>query len=279
MRLKGKIAIITGGGTGIGAAIARRFVAEGAKVCIVGRRESLLEQVVQSLPSGTGVVCQGDVSESDHIDRIVETALSFGQSIDVLVNNAGIGSEGSITSANLDEWHKTLQVNLIGPFMLMRAAIPHMIKNGGGSIINISSLASLRAIPEGSAYCASKGGLNLLTQQAALDYGGDRIRCNVVCPGFVFSEMSEGHFGQIAKDMGTDLDTLMARVFRDIPSREPAHPEKVAGLCSFLASDESSYITGAVIPVDGGLAAMDPFPLCVNSAAQEMIEKESKSNE
>jgi meso-butanediol dehydrogenase/(S,S)-butanediol dehydrogenase/diacetyl reductase len=272
MMLKSKMAIITGGGTGIGAAIARRFVAEGARVCIAGRRESVLEQVVQSLPSGTAVMCQADVSVSEHVDRIVDTALSFGQKIDILVNNAGIGSEGSITNARLDEWRRTLEVNLVGPFMLMRAAIPHMIENGGGSIVNISSLASLRAIPQGSAYCASKGGLNLLTQQAALDFGGDKIRCNVVCPGFVFSEMSESHFGRIAKDMGTDLNTLMARVFRDIPSREPAQPVKIAGLCAFLASDESSYMTGAVIPVDGGLAAMDPFPLCLNNAAQEMSE-------
>ena len=184
MILKGKTAIITGGGTGIGAAIARRFVAEGAKICIVGRRESLLEQVVQSFPSGTAIMCQGDVSEPEHIDRIIETALSFGKNIDILINNAGMGSEGSITSAKLDEWRKTLEVNLIGPFMLMRAAIPHMIENGGGSIVNISSLASLRAIPQNSAYCASKGGLNMLTQQAALDFGGDKIRCNAVCPGF-----------------------------------------------------------------------------------------------
>ncbi|MBN1831086.1 MAG: SDR family oxidoreductase [Deltaproteobacteria bacterium] len=279
MMLKGKTAIITGGGTGIGAAITRRFAAEGAKVCVVGRREGLLEQVVQSLPSGTAVMRRGDVSEPGHIDPIIETALSFGKKIDILVNNAGIGSEGSITSAKLDEWHKTLEVNLIGPFMLMRAAIPHMIENGGGSIINISSLASLRAIPQGSAYCASKSGLNMLTQQAALDFGGDRIRCNVICPGFVFSEMTESRFGQIAKDMGADLDNLMARVFRDIPSREPAQPEKIAGLCAFLASDEASYITGAVIPVDGGLTSMDPFPLCVNNAIQEMMKEEIKSND
>jgi meso-butanediol dehydrogenase/(S,S)-butanediol dehydrogenase/diacetyl reductase len=279
MILKGRMAVITGGGTGIGAAIARRFVAEGAKVCVVGRRKNLLEQVVQSLPSGTAVVCQGDVSEPEHINHMIETALSFGQKIDILVNNAGIGSEGSITSAKLDEWHRTLKVNLIGPFMLMRATIPHMIENGGGSIVNISSLASLRVIPQGSAYCASKGGLNMLTQQAALDFGGDGIRCNVICPGFVFSEMTESHFGQIAKDMGTDLDALMARVFREIPSRKPAQPEKIAGLCTFLASDEASYITGVVIPVDGGLTAMDPFPLCLNNAAQEIINEETKSND
>jgi len=279
MILKRKTAIITGGGTGIGAAIARRFVAEGAKVCIVGRRDSVLEQVVKSLPSGTAVMCQGDVSEPKHIDRIIETALSFGQTINILVNNAGVAYDGSITSAKLDEWRKTLEINLIGPFMLMRSAIPHMIKDGGGSIVNVSSLASLRGVPQNSAYCASKAGLNMLTQQAALDFGGDKIRCNVICPGFVYSEMSESHFGQIAKDIGTDLDTLMARVFREIPSREPAQPEKIAGICTFLASDEASYITGAIIPVDGGLAAMDPFPLCVNNAAQEMIEEETKSND
>jgi len=124
MILKGKVAIITGGGTGIGAAIARRFVAEGAKVCIAGRRENVLEQVVASLPSGSAIMCQGDVSEPKDIDRIIETAISFGKGINILVNNAGIGTDGSITDANLDEWRKTLEVNLIGPFMLMRAAIP-----------------------------------------------------------------------------------------------------------------------------------------------------------
>ena len=270
MILKGKVAIITGGGTGIGAAIARRFVAEGAKVCIAGRRESVLKQVIQSLPSGTAIMCRGDVSEPKDIDRIIEKAFSFRNGINILVNNAGMGTDGSITDAKLDEWRKTLEINLIGPFMLMRAAIPHIIKNGGGSVVNISSLASLRAIPHKSVYCASKAGLNMLTQQAALDYGGDKIRCNVICPGFVYSEMSESHFGQIAKDMGTDLNTLMTMVFRGLPSREPAQPEKVAGLCAFLASDEASYITGAVIPVDGGLSAMDPFPLCVDHAVQEL---------
>jgi meso-butanediol dehydrogenase / (S,S)-butanediol dehydrogenase / diacetyl reductase len=270
MILKEKTAIITGGGTGIGAAIARRFVAEGAKVCLVGRRKDVLEQAVESLPPGTAVACIGDVADPAAIDRIVETALAFSPTINVLVNNAGRGTEGSITSANLDEWRNTLDVNLIGPFMLMRAVIPHMIAGGGGSIVNVSSLASLRSVPKTSAYCASKAGLNALTQQAALDFGGDGIRCNVICPGFVFSEMVESRFGQIAKDLGTDMATLMAKVFRDIPSHKPAEPDRVAGICAFLASDDSSYITGAVIPVDGGLATMDPFPLCVKNASMEM---------
>jgi len=270
MMLKGKVAVITGGGTGIGAAIARRFVAEGAKVCITGRRESVLEQVVQSLPAGTAVKCQGDISDPAVINRIVEAALSFDEGIGVLVNNAVMEKGGSVITAKLEEWRKTVEVNLIGPFMLMRSVIPHMIKNGGGSIVNISSLASLRSVPHGSAYCASKAGLNMLTQQAALDFGGDNIRCNVICPGFVFSEMVENRFGRVAKNMGTDLATLMTYVFQDIPSRKPAMPDDVAGICAFLASDDASYITGAVIPVDGGTAVMDPFPLCVKRATLEM---------
>jgi meso-butanediol dehydrogenase / (S,S)-butanediol dehydrogenase / diacetyl reductase len=270
MILAGKMAVVTGGGTGIGAAIVRRFVAEGARVCIVGRREEVLSDVVRSLPDGAAIACAADVSEAADIGRIVDRALAFGKRIDILVNNAGKGTEGSVISADLDEWRKTLDVNLIGPFMLMRAVIPRMIENGGGSIVNISSLASLRSVPFTSAYCASKAGLNALTQQAALDFGGDGIRCNVVCPGFVFSEMVESRFGVIAKALGTDMATLMNTVFRDIPSRKPAEPDRVAGICAFLASDDASYITGAVIPVDGGLAAMDPFPLCVKNATMEM---------
>ena len=270
MMLEGRTAIITGGGTGIGAAIAKRFVAEGAKVCIVGRRESMLDKVLKTLPAGTAVKCPADVTKPDDIQRVVETALTFGKTINILVNNAGIGTEGSITTADLETWRSTLEVNLVGPFMLMRAVIPHMKEIGGGAIVNISSLASLRSIPEASAYCTSKAGLNMLTKQAALDYGGDNIRCNVVCPGFVYSDMVAEHFGPIAEELGTDLSTLMTKVFQDIPSRKPAQPEQLAGICSFLASDDSSYLTGAVIPVDGGLAVMDPFPLCVKNAGSEM---------
>ncbi|MBN2040799.1 MAG: SDR family oxidoreductase [Spirochaetes bacterium] len=270
MMLKGKMAIITGGGTGIGAATTRRFIAEGAKVCIAGRRENVLQELVKSLPSDTGVMCKGDVSEPRDIERIIRTALDFGGRIDILVNNAGMGTGGSVTDADLDEWRKTLEVNLIGPFLLMRGAIPHMKKNGGGSIVNISSLASLRGIGGLSAYCTSKAGLNMMTQQAAIDFGEDKIRCNAICPGFVFSEMVEKGYGQMAKDLNTDLNTLMDKVFREIPSRHPAQPEEVAGICAFLASDDASYITGTVIPVDGGLAVMDPFPFCVKNATLEM---------
>jgi meso-butanediol dehydrogenase / (S,S)-butanediol dehydrogenase / diacetyl reductase len=266
MILKGKTAIITGGGTGIGAAVAARFVAEGAKVCITGRRESVLDETIKSLPKGTAVKCKGDVTDPSDIDRIVKTAVDFGGTVNVLINNAGAGAEGSITSTSIEDWRRIVEINLVGPFMLMRAVIPYMQKAGGGSIVNISSLASLRAIPHGNAYCTSKAGLNMMTMQAALDYGKDGIRCNVICPGFIFSEMTEGRFGQVAKDNGIDLNTLMLKVFNDVPARKAGTPDRVAGLCAFFASDDSTYVTGTVIPVDGGLSIMDPFPLCVKNA-------------
>lgn len=266
MMLKGKTAIITGGGTGIGAAVAARFVAEGAKVCIAGRRESVLDETIKSLPKGTAVKCKGDVTDPSDIERIVKTAVEFGGTVNVLINNAGAGAEGSITGTSIEEWRRIVEINLVGPFMLMRAVIPYMQKAGGGSIVNISSLASLRAIPHGNAYCTSKAGLNMMTMQAALDFGGDGIRCNVICPGFIFSEMTEGRFGQVAKDNNIDLNTLMLKVFNDVPARKAGTPDRVAGLCAFFASDDSTYVTGTVIPVDGGLSIMDPFPLCVKNA-------------
>jgi NAD(P)-dependent dehydrogenase (short-subunit alcohol dehydrogenase family) len=270
MKLRGKIALVTGGGTGIGAAIARRFVAEGARICITGRREHCLDKVMETLPPGTAVKCPGDVSRPEDIERMVESALTFGEGINVLVNCAGVGTKGSITEADLDEWRKTLEVNLIGPFLLMRTVIPHMIKAGGGSVINVSSLASMRCIPEASAYCASKAALNMLTQQAAFDYGAYKIRCNVVCPGFVFTDMTEGHFGQMAEEIGTDMETLITNAFKDVPLRQPATADKLAGICSFLASDDSSYLTGTVIPVDGGTAIVDVFPTGLKRAMLEL---------
>ena len=251
------MAVVTGGGTGIGAAIARRFVAEGAKVCIVGRRDSPLEQVVQSLPSGTAVMCQGDVSKPKHIDRMIETALSFGQNINILVNNAGIGSEGSITSAKLDEWHKTLEINLIGPFMLMRAAIPHMIDGGGGSIINVASLGGLRCLPGMPAYCASKAGLIMLTKQVALDFGPAKIRCNAVCPGGTRTAMLEQSLGPLAEVLDTDLEGVFRCISSMVPLRRTAHPSEITGICSYLASDDSTFMTGAVLLLDGGAAVVD----------------------
>src|SRR5512137_494524 len=168
MKLDGKVALITGAGTGIGTAIAKRFVADGARICITGRRQEMLDEVAQSLPAGAVVTCAGDVTKFDDAKRVVETALGIAGKLDVLVNNAAI-DPGGTTVVDLDPelWHRVLETNLTGPMYLMKAAIPYMIKGGGGSIINISSLGGVVCLPGMAPYCTSKAALNMLTKQAA----------------------------------------------------------------------------------------------------------------
>jgi NAD(P)-dependent dehydrogenase (short-subunit alcohol dehydrogenase family) len=258
MKLDGKVALITGAGTGIGAALARRFVADGARICITGRRPAVLEQLARSLPPGTTVTCAGDVTVLADARRMVETALGFSGRLDVLINNAAIDPGGK-TVVDLDPelWHRVLETNLTGPMYLMKAALPTMIEAGSGSIINIASLGGLRCLPGMPAYCASKAGLIMLTQQAALDFGPSGIRCNAVCPGGTRTEMLEQSLGPLARALGTDVDGVFARISSGVPLRRTAHPDEITGVCSFLASDDSTFMTGAVLLVDGGAAIVD----------------------
>ncbi len=212
MQLKGKVALITGGGQGIGTAIAERFVAEGARICITGRRQELLDKVAASLPTGSVTTCSGDVSKLEDARRMVDATVSFGGRIDVLVNNAGMDPGGTIVDIDPELWRRVVDVNLTGPFLLMKAALPHMIKDGGGSIINIASLAGLRCLPGMPAYCSSKAGLIMLTQQAALEYGPFKVRCNVVCPGATRTAMLEHSLASLADVMKTDVDGVFARI-------------------------------------------------------------------
>ena len=258
MKLDGKVALITGAGTGIGAAIAKRFVADGAKICITGRRQEMLDEVAQSLPAGTTTTCAGDVTKFDDARRMVETALGLGGKLDVLVNNAAI-DRGGMTVVDLDPelWHRVLETNLTGPMYLMKAAIPHMIKGGGGSIINVASLAGVRCLPGMPAYCSSKAGLIMLTKQVALDFGPAKIRCNAVCPGGTRTAMLEKSLSPLAEACGTNLDGVFTRISSMVPLRRTANPTEISGICSYLASDDSTFMTGAVLLVDGGAAIVD----------------------
>jgi meso-butanediol dehydrogenase / (S,S)-butanediol dehydrogenase / diacetyl reductase len=266
MRLDGKVALITGGGTGIGTAIAERFVADGAKVCITGRRKEPLEEVVRSLPAGSAAVCAGDVSNIDDAKRMVEATVAFGGKIDVLVNNAAIDPGGTITDIDPELWRQVLAINLNGPFYLMKFAIPYMMKIGGGSIINIASLAGTRCLPGMPAYCSSKAGLIMLTQQAAVDYGPHNIRSNVVCPGGVRTDMVDKSLGALKDLLKTDLEGVFKFVSANTPLKRFATPEEMGGICSYLASDDSSYMTGSVLLVDGGVAVVDAAGATLNSA-------------
>jgi NAD(P)-dependent dehydrogenase (short-subunit alcohol dehydrogenase family) len=258
MKLDGKVALITGAGSGIGAAIAERFVADGAKLCITGRRQEKLDEVARSLPEGSILTCAGDVTRLKDAERMVETALIFNGKLDVLVNNAAIDPGGTtVVDMNPELWHRVLDINLTGPMYLMKVCIPHMIERGGGSIINIASLGGLRCLPGMPAYCASKAGLIMLTKQVALDFGPARIRCNVVCPGGTRTKMLEKSLAPLEEVLGTNMEGVFERIASMVPLRRTASPNEITGICSYLASDDSTFMTGSVLLVDGGAAIVD----------------------
>jgi len=266
MRLEGKTALITGGGTGIGAAITKRFISEGAHVCITGRRRDVLEEAAGPHPREMVATCPGDVSKTGDVERMVEAALKFTGRIDVLVNNAGIDPGGTVTDIDPELWKKVLDINLTGPFLVMKAVIPHMIEGGGGSVINISSLGGLRCLPGMPAYCTTKAGLNMLTRQAALDYGRFGIRCNAVCPGATRTEMLEGALTPLTEVLKTDVDGVFDCISSNVPLRRVATPDEISGICSYLASDDSSFMTGSVILLDGGASVVDVSGAALSSA-------------
>lgn len=257
MKLKDKVALITGGGTGIGAAIAERFVAEGAKICITGRRLEKLEQEAAKLGADRVLPCPGDISDYEDVKKMVSSTVEFGGRIDILVNNAATDVFGRMIDLAPDDWKHVLDVNLTGPFLLMREAIPRMIDNGGGSVINIASIGGLRCMPNSSAYGTSKAGLIHLTRLAALEYGPHNVRCNAVCPGATRTEMFEMAMKEAAKAKGKDLETILKGFSAPVPLRRVSEPAEMAGVCVFLASEDSSFMTGAVLVVDGGATIVD----------------------
>jgi NAD(P)-dependent dehydrogenase (short-subunit alcohol dehydrogenase family) len=267
-KFKGRTALVTGGTSGLGRAITEGFAAEGASVYFVGRNREAGAEIESALRSAgqDATYVPADISVAEEITSAVSTAEKASGHIDVLVNNAGIGVPGSITNIELQTWQYALDVNLNAPFLFMRAAIPAMQKNGSGNIINVSSLAGKVAIPEGVGYCATKAALIHLTKQAALDYGPDGIRCNVICPGLFVTNINSEQFGEQAKEYGTDRETFMNTVYENMPLKKPAQPEQIYGLCSYLAGDESSYMTAAELVIDGGAVVVDQMALGMEKA-------------
>jgi NAD(P)-dependent dehydrogenase (short-subunit alcohol dehydrogenase family) len=246
-RLEGRIALITGGGTGIGRAIALIFAREGAKVVVAGRRSEPLQQVVGEIRSqgATATFSRGDVTRTERVELMVQGAIFNFGGLDILVNAAGCFIEGSVTDTDEKRWDRIIGTNLKGAYMVSRLAIPAMRQRGGGSIINIASVFGLTGMERGAAYCASKGGLIQLTRAMALDCAPDRIRVNAICPGQVDTPMMRDDKGR---------PTRLAAASR-LPMGRPGTAEDVAGLALFLASSEARYMTGAVLSVDGGFLA------------------------
>src|SRR6266436_3318262 len=251
-RLAGKVALITGGGTGIGRAIALAFAREGAKVAVAGRRKEKLEETLRELEKrgGTGLAIASDVSKAKDAERAVrETAKAFGK-LNVLVNNAGVLHASTIEGISEEQWDKLMTINLKGPFLMCKAALPAFRKAGGGAIVNVGSVLGLVAMKERAAYCASKGGVTMLTKAMAIDHGHENIRVNCICPSIVETELVKGLF-----DAGEKGQALRKGRLALIPLGRFGQPADVAEMAVFLASEESSWLTGAAIPLDGGLTA------------------------
>ncbi|MDR3304853.1 MAG: SDR family oxidoreductase [Clostridiales Family XIII bacterium] len=257
-RLEGKVALITGGGLGIGAAIARAFVKEGAKIVITGRRQEVLEEFAAALPAGSVEVCAGDISILEDSRAMAEKTVKVFGKLNVLVNNAGIDPPGTVTEIDIDRWMKVINTNIHGTFFMCRHAIPKMIEAGGGSIINISSLAGLRCIPAMPAYTTSKAGMIGMTNAIALDYGVKGIRANVICPGATATNMMRTSMQALAAAQNTDVDGALGLLTRFCPLPRVCEPDEISPAAVYLASDESSYMTGSQIVLDGGACVVDP---------------------
>ena len=200
------------------------------------------------------------------MERMVDATLKLGKKIDILVNSAGIDPTEKGTKIDLELWHKIININLTGPHLTMQLAVPQMIKAGGGSIINISSLSGIRFISGRAAYTASKGGLIALTQAAAVEYGPSKIRCNVICPGAIKTPLFENNTNPMAKMLGQDPEWVFDKFTSFSPLRRIGLPEEIASICYFLAGDDSSLMTGGVLIADGGTHLID-----ANGAAMSSI--------
>jgi meso-butanediol dehydrogenase/(S,S)-butanediol dehydrogenase/diacetyl reductase len=251
-RLKGKTAVITGGGSGIGRATALAFGREGARVAILGRRRDALGGVARELEAqgaeARAIVC--DVTQGKDCRSAVDEAEKGFGTVNVLVNNAGIVSVSTIETISEEVWDRVMATNVTGPFHMCRAVLPALRRAGGGSIVNIGSVLGLVAMKDRAAYCASKGAITMLTKAMALDHAHEKIRVNCICPSIVETELVKGLFPPT-------VEGRRAREHRmaSIPLGRFGQPADIAEVAVFLASEESSWLTGTAIPVDGGLTA------------------------
>ncbi len=250
MRLANKVALITGAAVGMGEAAARLFAAQGAGVAVVDINLEGAETTARRIADagGRAFACRADVSDADEMKAAVDATVSRFGRLDILYNNAGVDIEHAPTADySIERFDRIIAINLRGVFLGMKFAIPHMVGRGG-SIINTASVVALKAMPGGVGYCASKGAVVAMTKVAAVEYGPAKVRVNCICPGAIETPMlaeARRRMGAAAVDQASAF----------VPLRRTGTAEEIANLVLFLASDESSYITGAAFPIEGGALA------------------------
>lgn len=253
-----KNAIVTGATSGIGESIARRFSSEGATVALIGRRKERGEVIVSNIEKegGKAFYVETDVTNSKSVAEMSKVCLErFGGDVSILVNNAGVSSGNALMEYVTEEdWDRVTDTNAKGTFLCSKAAIPSMVKNGGGSIVNVSSGGGLKGYVGGTAYSSSKAAVIMLTKVLALEHGKDKIRTNCICPGSIHSEMFDGSIKNFAKKMpgAPSADQIIQNIAKGIPLGRIGEPKDVASLALFLSSEEASFINGTIIVIDGG---------------------------
>jgi NAD(P)-dependent dehydrogenase (short-subunit alcohol dehydrogenase family) len=250
MKLHGKVAIITGGSSGIGLAAARLFAREGCRVVLAARGAERGRQAAQQVcqEGGEAIFVPCDVSRAADCRRVVEKAVETFGRLDILFNNAGvIYIDRTVVQTSEEEWDETMNSNLRGTFLMSKAALPEMVKVGGGAVVNNASVFGLKAGAGAAAYCAAKGGVIQLTRAMAVDHAAQNIRVNCICPGSVDTPMLRGEMETLGGG-----EEMAARFAARHPMNRIAAPEEVARAVLYLASDDSPFVTGVILPVDGG---------------------------
>jgi len=251
-------AIVTGAGTGIGAATARTFAGQGYGVALLGRRAGPLRRVAGEIDAagGSALAVPTDVADTEAVAAAVAATVEAFGCLDVLVCNHGVGDSAPVASESPEQWDNTMRINLTGPFLIARAALPHLIERRG-CVVTVSSTNGEQAGPGWASYCTSKAGLIMLTRCLANDYGPYGVRANCVLPGWVRTPMGDADMEGVMDAWGVDLEGAYELVSRGNPLGRPAQPEEIASVIAFLASPAAAYVNGVSLPVDGGDMIVD----------------------
>jgi NAD(P)-dependent dehydrogenase (short-subunit alcohol dehydrogenase family) len=252
------VTVVSGGGTGIGAAIATRAASTGHTVVICGRRLESLQQVEAPIGSrGTIEAVTADVTSEEDVDRLVRTVLERHGRIDHVVANAGIMRSGTVLDTTPQEWQEILTGNVTSAYLLARTALPHLLETRG-TLVGVASIAALRASAGAAAYATSKAAMVMLFRSIAVDFAPQGIRANVVCPGWVRTEMADEEMREFGAAVGLNTEAAYTEMSRLVPQRRVAEPDEVAAAAMWLLGREASYVNGAVLTVDGGTTIVDP---------------------